>query len=544
MYFQKHIVSLNRVAIKTICAILLALVLPVTVLALTDNINLPFKSDSVVIGRWQTVAYVQSPEDFVPERIPTNADLFLKEMVFLPHGKTSNAQRSWTQGVLINSGDKTASKYVFKDIGRIKYMFLEWKTGDYVLRNRQPGYYVLIRDSDLSKEPKERKENLPEGDFTDCLVPITAGGVCKHPGPSTVTPKPMNSLPRYDSTSEKMWQLDLRGQNISKLALVGRTTDLLHADFDTRTRFPNKLPEGFSPEKILEFGKNPGLGIRELHKEGITGKGVSIAIIDQALLIDHKEYSGRVRSYEELHWLGLQAQASMHGAVASISVGKDSGVAPKADLYYIATWFADSRGRIDYAFLAKAIDRVTAFNQALPKEKKIRALLIARGFAAHEKGYAEVAAAIEKARKSGIFVVTSSLEAHYGFRFNGLGREPMSDPDVIASYSPGLFWQRDFFLGIDSSTQTLLVPMDSRTAASPTGVSDYVFYREGGWSWAIPYIAGLYALACQVSPDITPEVFWKKALDTGDSLSVKKNGRDFRLERIVNPQKLIKSLKE
>jgi hypothetical protein len=62
--------------------------------------------------------------------------------------------------------------------------------------------------------------------------------------------------------------------------------------------------------------------------------------------------------------------------------------------------------------------------------------------------------------------------------------------------------------------------MDSRGTASPTGYDDYVFYRQGGWSWSIPYIAGLYALACQVKPDITPEVFWSKALETGDAVEI------------------------
>jgi hypothetical protein len=57
--------------------------------------------------------------------------------------------------------------------------------------------------------------------------------------------------------------------------------------------------------------------------------------------------------------------------------------------------------------------------------------------------------------------------------------------------------------------------MDSRTTASPTGKEDYVFYRQGGWSWAIPYLAGMYTLAVQVKPDITPEEFWDTALNTG-----------------------------
>ena len=48
--------------------------------------------------------------------------------------------------------------------------------------------------------------------------------------------------------------------------------------------------------------------------------------------------------------------------------------------------------------------------------------------------------------------------------------------------------------------------MDSRCTASPTGINDYVYYREGGMSWTVPYLAGLYALACQVNPDIILDV--------------------------------------
>ena len=56
-------------------------------------------------------------------------------------------------------------------------------------------------------------------------------------------------------------------------------------------------------------------------------------------------------------------------------------------------------------------------------------------------------------------------------------------------------------------------------------------------SWTVPYVAGLYALACQVNPDITPEVFWEQALNTGD---VNKQN----LGKIVNPEKLLESIKK
>ena len=90
---------------------------------------------------------------------------------------------------------------------------------------------------------------------------------------------------------------------------------------------------------------------------------------------------------------------------------------------------------------------------------------------------------------------------------------------------------------------TLLVPMDSRTTASPTGTEDYVFYRAGGWSWSVPYLAGMYALAVQVRPEITPEEFWATALQTGKTIQIQHNGKDYDFGVILDPQKLIGAIK-
>ena len=132
----------------------------------------------------------------------------------------------------------------------------------------------------------------------------------------------------------------------------------------------------------------------------------------------------------------------------------------------------------------------------------------------------------------------------HGFRFDALGRPPLADPDEFASYEPGLFWSRAFWAGRMGTGQALGVPMDSRTTASPTGENDYVFYREGGWSWSIPYIAGLYALAAQVDPQITPERFWSLVLATGRSLEVEREGQRRTLGPIADPEALIAAIRQ
>jgi len=84
--------------------------------------------------------------------------------------------------------------------------------------------------------------------------------------------------------------------------------------------------------------------------------------------------------------------------------------------------------------------------------------------------------------------------------------------------------------------------MDSLTTASPDGADEYVFYRQGAWSWSIPYIAGMYALAVQVDPTITPDRFWSLALETGRTIELKHDGQTIPLGPILDPVALMDAL--
>lgn len=352
-------------------------------------------------------------------------------------------------------------------------------------------------------------------------------------------------IPKYDSSNTSPFQIDFRGYDLSNLDITKeRLDDIKEGSFNTFTKWPENLPEEFNPEIIMELGKNPGLNIRELHKQGITGKGVSLAVIDQSLLVGHIEYKDQLRFYEEIH--NGENTASMHGAaVASIAVGKTVGVAPDASLYYIAEIHGENSSNgfeKDFTWLAMSIDRILELNKTLPKDEKIRVISISTGWCSKPKGYQEMVEAINRAKEQGIFIVSSSLYNTYGFYFHGLGREWYDDPDDFTTYRPGYWWEDNFWS--KEAPEMLLVPMGGVTTASPTGNEEYVYYPQGGWSWSIPYIAGLYALACQVKSDVTPEEFWEVALTTGDSVELEKDGKIKTLSTIVNPIKLVEKLQE
>ena len=363
---------------------------------------------------------------------------------------------------------------------------------------------------------------------------------------------------------------DLRFYDLSELDLSESLDDLLYADFNTQTIWPpgDRMPGDFDWKHIQELGKNPGLGVRSLHAHGITGKGVGIAIIDQPLLVEHQEYFDQLQLYEEsnlemrtesrvrrmlyrllgrLFSVGpYKHESSMHGpAVAAIAVGKTVGVAPEAKLYYIATWTGDfiEFGEFENSFVyyAQAVRRILRINNEAPKSDKIRVIAMQIGWTRKQAGYDEITAACEEAKAAGMLVVSSNIEEVHGFKFHALGRYPLADPEVFESYGPGLFWAKKFYAG-ERFSDRLLIPMDSRTTASPGGATDYVFYRRGGWSWSIPYIAGIYALAVQVDPEITPDRFWSLAMETGRIIQLEHEGEMILFGPILDPAALIDAL--
>lgn len=59
----------------------------------------------------------------------------------------------------------------------------------------------------------------------------------------------------------------------------------------------------------------------------------------------------------------------------------------------------------------------------------------------------------------------------------------------------------------------------------------------------MPWLTGLYALACQVHPDVTPEEFWQEALRTGRTIQLNHKGETMEFGAIADPVRLIEGLR-
>lgn len=367
---------------------------------------------------------------------------------------------------------------------------------------------------------------------------LEADTVCRRPPAVTIS---LMDDPDVDAG----WG-DLRCADLRDLDLSDR--DLFAVDFDTRTRWPAALPEGFDPARLLELGKDPGLGLRALHEQGVTGKGVGIAIIDQTLLTEHQEYGDRLRLYQEYH-SAAQDDASTHGpAVASIALGKTVGAAPEALLYFIADDVGRGEGENfvrDMTYYAEDVDRLTALNETLPEGEKIRVISMSVGWMPDTAGAEEIESAIRRARAAGIAVVCVNSRDPLLEPWVGMGRTPYGDPDSPEDCRPGAFWEESLYNGEyrGGDGSLLLVPMDRRTTASPAGPEEYAYFSEGGMSWAVPWVAGLYALACQVKPEVTFEEFLAAAQATAHPVSIwKDENTEYPYGKVVDPAALLAAL--
>lgn len=338
---------------------------------------------------------------------------------------------------------------------------------------------------------------------------------------------------------------DLRSTDLRALDLRGEREMLLLSDFNTATRWPpsRRMPAEPTPETLLRAGRDPGLRLRTLHSLGITGEGVHIGVIDQPLLLEHEEYADRMEWYREEENVRSYAEASMHGsAVVSLAAGRTCGVAPGARIHFVATYAFDESpksGR-DYSFKARALRRLVARSAELPEDQKIRVISMSFGWSEGQPGYEEMEAAVAEARDAGIFLVSSSLPRTYGFQIQGVGRDPLRSADDRGSYHVAFFPRAAFEGARLDVPRRLLFPMGSRSFAAPQGPSAYAFNRAGSWSWMVPWIAGLYALALQVDPAITPKRFWEVALETARPMHHDDvDGRPRVVGRLVEPVHLV-----
>jgi hypothetical protein len=254
-------------------------------------------------------------------------------------------------------------------------------------------------------------------------------------------------------------------------------------------------------EAILQEGKNPGLGVRALHAQGVTGKGVNVGIVDQNLAMGHPEYVGAIAEYKDVGCKTSADRGSMHGpAVASLLAGRTIGVAPGAKIYFAAapSWTRDAQ------FQADGLNWILDRNEQLPAGNKIRVVSVSASpsgqgspFTKNGEKWDEACA---RAQRVGVLV----LDCTQTRGIIGPCYYDPAVPDDPARVTLG-FPGRPFHPRADSLR--LYAPCSGRTQAEEykRGEAGYQYGARGGLSWSIPYAAGVLALGWELKPQLTAE---------------------------------------
>jgi len=293
-------------------------------------------------------------------------------------------------------------------------------------------------------------------------------------------------------------------------------------------------PPGFKAyaESLLSKGKNPGLGIRNIHRQGLTGKGVAVAIIDQNLCQahpgrDHPEFAGKIVEYHDVGCNQPVTEGSMHGpAVASLLVGSTIGTAPDARVYYVAApmWRGDAEA------LADALDWITERNSGLSDNMRIRVVSVSAAPSGPGSPFRNGAAwdsAFARATRAGILV----LDCTWDHCITTPCYYDLNDPEDLSKCTPGFPGAEQAF-----DSDRLCVPLRRTTAEQyHSGSYSYQYTGRGGLSWTVPYVAGVLALGWQLRPDLSGEqvmhLLRASAYSKGDQI------------KVVNPTAFIDSVR-
>ena len=297
--------------------------------------------------------------------------------------------------------------------------------------------------------------------------------------------------------------MDLSAYDLSKLDVSFVT----YSDLTVWPKDTSKLPSHFQPKEFLEERKNFGLGIKNLHKQGITGQNRAVAVIDWRKLANHLEYYQNIKGYEEYDVKPEGGDLS-GGQLVSALVGKTCGVAPEADVYYYSV---GTIGRAQ-TYYAVALNKICDLHEALVKNGKngidavcLLCSLLLPCFE-NDEGAAEFRQAAERAKKLGIW-----LPFDYQ-NYGAIGVGCKIGGDVENFYDYELFYSKNPRRIPDEKRlrQTLCFPAGRHTVAGNDTLKSYVFNPYPANLEA--YKCGVYLLAKSVLPRLTGQEFWQKAL--------------------------------
>lgn len=252
----------------------------------------------------------------------------------------------------------------------------------------------------------------------------------------------------------------------------------------------------------------------EIHRRGITGNGVTAAVLDSGIC-RHPDYAGRILAFKD--FVNGRTECyddASHGSHVSGILGGDGrsmrgryrGIAPGCRLIHVKV--LDRRGQGNLRDIIRGIDWVITHRHQF----HIRIMNISAGTSKHEddEDARNLVAQVERAWDAGIVVVVAA---------GNMGPAPMSitvpgnSRKVITVGSSDQFPHRSTPGNADYSgcgpteacvcKPELVAPGTNITACSPFWTKGRYYGVKSGTSMAAPAVAGCIALLLEQEPELT-----------------------------------------
>lgn len=280
---------------------------------------------------------------------------------------------------------------------------------------------------------------------------------------------------------------------------------------------PDKMPKDFKPNEIIERAKQPNV------KMDSTGRGINIAIIDNMLDVTNPEYADCIKFFQG-PITGQTIKPSSHASmVMGQVVGKNTGIAPDANVYFFTKTIHKDRKVLDKEH-CKVLRSVIKFNQEQTEENKIHILSCSWG--ARRKYSPQVCELLDELEASGIKVILCGSD-DMGVDYSLSGRDfmPCNNPNMT-DVQPNVQAEGEetvYMIANKQHTEGTVVGIPTNMRTTPLGSNGWQYRISGGESSAAPYLAGVYACALSGNKLFMTRPNWQAELNDILKTSATKN---------------------
>lgn len=291
--------------------------------------------------------------------------------------------------------------------------------------------------------------------------------------------------------------------------------------YNYRTVWPQKYTA--IANDILEKAKDPGLGVRSLHAKGITGEGVTVAMIGNGLPIKNPELEKITCKSRKFGTSTLEFIDYIETQMFNFLADPSIGVAPKLKFFFasVEQWDAKS--------FAAALRWLINENSQLSDNNKIRAVLLTYFPSSSDlfsfSNRSTLDSAMLETKKAGITILYYSPDE----RKTGVCYYSYQNPDSLEDCDLEYITPNEY--SALSDTNKIYIPVSRRSLKFYDSTFSYAGY--GKLEWTIPYLTGVLALGWQVRPDLTGD----KLISLVFSSAYRKKDR-----KIINPVAFIDSV--